>query len=324
MKKLSIILCLAFMWCIKAEAQISQQYTIWNQNHYLINPAAAGNKSFWDIAVGYRKQWAGVSNSPSSFYGTAHGALNQPKKFQRSALATSRTSSGVYSKKGKAVKLKHAVGVSLNNAENGAFKRTDLQLTYALHLPIYNDIYLSFGLSAGMGNYGFDQDKANVLISGDPTYNAYSTGSNSNQLNVDGGTYLYSDKFFFGYSAKQLLQNELGIAEGISGGGATLSIQHYLMGGYNFDLTNDFVLSPSVLYKKLGVEPASYDLNALLTFKQQIYVGLAYRSEDAISLLFGMQFNHILKAGYAYDFTTSEIKDQSSGSHEIFIGLTLF
>lgn len=327
MRKLSIILCLTTLLGGVAEAQISQQYTIWNQNHYLINPAAAGNKSFWDIAVGYRQQWAGVSNSPSSFYGTAHGALNQPKKYQRSALATSRTSSGLYSKNGKVrtIKLKHALGATVNNSENGAFKRTDAALTYSLHLPLYRDMYLSFGLSSGIGNYSFDAGKAEVLLGGDPTYNAYATGENANQFNVDAGTYLYSDKFFFGYSAKQLLQNDLGLAEGLTTGSeTTLSINHYIMGGYNIDLTNSFVLTPSVLYKSLGENPASYDINVVLTFKQALYAGLAYRDEDAISLLFGMQFNHFLKAGYAYDYTTSEIKEQSSGSHELFIGLTLF
>ena len=327
MKKAFSLLIIGTIGTLSIKAQTVSQYTMWYQNHYLVNPAAAGNLDYLDVGVGFRRQWAGVKNVPQTFYATAHSVLNRPKTFERSALRLSNTQDGVYDADKDINKpmLKHALGGSLNTSEFGAFKNSSAMLTYALHLPVFDKVSLSFGLSGGLNNYGFDQGKATVIESNDPIYNAYAAGENSNKFNVNAGTYLYSDKFFFGYSANQLLQNKLEIADiQTTGEKASLEIHHFIMGGYHFDLSNDWRLTPAVLLKKLNPNPISYDINATLTYKQTIYGGIAYRNEDAISLMFGMQFNHLVRAGYAYDFGTSELSKQASGSHEIFIGLTLF
>jgi len=303
---------------------------MWNQNHYLVNPAAAGNQIYLDAAMGFRRQWAGIKEAPRTFYATAHTVLNRPKTHERSALRISATNrNGVYKSKRKIGRpmLKHALGASLNSSEFGAFERNEGMLTYALHLPVYKDISLAFGLSGGFNTYAFDQTKATVIVENDPLYDAYVNGQNENQFNVNAGTYLYSDQFFFGYSANQLLQNDIEVADvqaTTNGGVNNQDIHHFIMGGYHFDLTNDFRLTPNVLLKMLTPNPLSYDINATLTYKQFIYGGLTYRSEDAISLMGGFQINHLLRMGYSYDYTTSELSQRASGSHEIFIGLTLF
>jgi type IX secretion system PorP/SprF family membrane protein len=305
--------------------QVIQQYTLWNQNHYLINPAAAGNKDFADIALGFRQQWTGVSNAPRSYYASGHTVLNRPKSFQRSALYTSRTAKPNTKLRGKRSYVKHALGGMLNAGENGAFKRTQALLTYAIHLPITNGLYLSFGLSGGLSNFGFDESKANVLYDNDPTYISYASSSNTNLFNADVGTYLYSDNFFVGYGAKQILRNQLNLADVSSENDPTeLDIEHLISGGYNFNLSNDYRLTPNVLVRQSGNLPTSFEVNGTLTYKEAMNVGLTYRSQDAIAATFGFQFNHILKAGYSFDYTLSEIREESSGSHEIFIGVTLF
>lgn len=323
MKKIVLLVSLLVVCSFVATSQILQQYTLYNQNHYLINPAAAGNSEHLEVAIGFRQQWAGVSNAPRSYYAVAHKVLNQPKVFEKSAIPTSNTSLKRLRRKPR---LKHALGATLNSSENGAFNRSEALLTYSLHLPINRDISLAFGLTGGLSNYGFNESRAKVLLDNDPTYDAYANGENSNKFNVNTGTYLYSDKFFIGYSAHQILQNQLDLAGTQPGsGGTTIEVQHYIMGGYHFDLNNDFRLTPNVLLKKLtAADPLSYDINATITYLGTISTGFSYRSEDAVSVILGMKLNHLFKAGYAFDLTTSEIRNQSSGSHEIFIGLTLF
>lgn len=326
MKNSILTISLFLLMGIAVKGQIIQQYTLWNQNQYLINPAAAGNTDRLDIAIGFRQQWAGVSDAPQSYYATAHSILNRPRTYEKSALYTSRTAGRLgKAKKGGKPYLKHALGGTLNSGENGAFKKTQAMLTYALHLPIQDGLYLSFGVSGGLSNFGFNDSKAQVLFDNDPTYNAYASSSNSNIFNADAGTYLYSDQFFVGYSAKQILRNQLNLAEVSANNDPTsLDMEHYFIGGYHLDLTNDFRLTPNVLFKKVANQPNSFELNGTLTFQNAISAGLTYRSEDAIALTLGLQINHLLRAGYAYDYTTSEIKERSSGSHEIFVGLTLF
>jgi type IX secretion system PorP/SprF family membrane protein len=308
------------------KAQIIQQYTMWNQNHYLLNPAAAGNSDHFEVAIGFRQQWAGVSDAPQSYYATGHSILNKPKSYEKSAIYTSKTTNaGTTNKRFGRPYVKHALGGKLNAGENGAFKKTEALLTYSIHLPIKNDLYLSFGLTGGLSNFGFNESKASVLIDNDPTYNSYASSSNSNIFNANAGTYLYSDKFFVGYSARQIMQNQLKLADVSDQNDPTsLEMEHYIMGGYNFDLNNDIRFTPNVLLKQVATIPSSYEINGTITYKKSISAGLTYRSEDAIAILLGLRFNHLIKAGYSFDYNTSEIKEQSSGSHEIFIGLTIF
>ena len=51
MKKRYILLAFTLLVTVVVQSQTVQQYTMYNQNHYLINPAAAGNENFADIPV---------------------------------------------------------------------------------------------------------------------------------------------------------------------------------------------------------------------------------------------------------------------------------
>ena len=326
MKKIIITPFFVFLLSLQANAQAIGQFTMWNQNHFIVNPAAAGNMEYLDAAMGYRRQWAGIKEAPSTFYGTAHTVLNRPKRTEVSSLrGTSSAIQAIGSEVKKRVRLKHAAGVMLNTSEFGAFKKSEISATYALHFPITREIRLSFGLSAGLNNFGFDESKTQVIEANDPIYNSYFIGQNQNLFNVNSGAYLYSDRFFVGYSANQILQNKLELSELKSAGDvAAISMHHFIMAGYNYDLNNNVRITPSILAKKLKSNPLSIDFSATVTYRQAMYVGLTYRTTDAISIIGGYQFSHLLRAGYSYDYTLSELREASSGSHEVFIGFTLF
>lgn len=327
MKRLFFIIACILLLPLGAASQTYEQYTMWNQNHYIINPAAAGNADYLETALGYRRQWAGIKEAPRSFYATGHTVLNRPKTHQLSALRISTTARSKFYNARKNLRpyLKHALGGQLATHEFGAFKKTEANVSYALHLPLNNDIYWSFGLTAGLNNFGFDQGKASVLNQGDQVYDAYASGETSNKFNANAGTYLYSESFYIGYSAHQLLQNKLELTDiQTNGEQATLSMRHYMMVGYHFYLTQDIKLTPNALVKMNDTNPLNYEFGATLTYADAIYGGFNYRGEDAISIMAGIEINRIFKVGYAFDYTTSEISQSATGSHEIFIGFILF
>jgi|TARA_B110001469_G_scaffold94893_1_gene90853 type IX secretion system PorP/SprF family membrane protein len=304
------------------KAQTVQQYTMYNLNHFIVNPAAAGNENFADIRMGYRKQWTGIDVAPSTYYVSGHTVLNRPKNYMRSAVRMSNS----WGQRSRAKPMiKHAVGGVINSSEFGAFKRLEGTGTYALHLPLNRDISISMGLSAGFKSFSFDESKGGVLYTGDPVFDAYASSGNSNKFNMNTGVYAYSDKFYIGYSAQQLIRSEIGLSNlKIETGSERFQIYHYAMAGYHFDITNEIRLSPGFLLKKVGNNPLSYDINALLTYKQFLSAGLAYRSQDAVSVMFSYDINGILKIGYSYDYNISEIRSVSSGSNELFIGVSIY
>jgi hypothetical protein len=63
------------------------------------------------------------------------------------------------------------------------------------------------------------------------------------------------------------------------------------------------------------------DLGARVIYKDELWAGLTYRSRDAVCFLLGYMFKNYLMVGYSYDFTTSNVRKYSSGSHEIMLGI---
>lgn len=321
MKRILIIAVILTMGTA-LKAQTVQQYTMYNLNHYIVNPAAAGNENYADIRMGYRKQWTGIDVAPSTYYFSGHTVLNRPKNYMRSAVRMSNSWGHPSRRKPM---IKHAVGAVVNSSEFGAFKRLEASGSYALHLPVNRKISISMGLSAGLKSFSFDETKGDVLYSGDPIYDAYATSDQSNKFNVNSGIYAYSDEFYIGYSTQQLIRSQIGLSNvKMATGSERFDFHHYFMAGYNYDITNEIRLSPGFLVKKVGSNPFSFDINALVTYKQFLSGGLAYRSQDAVSVMFSYHINGLIKIGYAYDYNISEIRSVSSGSNELFIGFSIF
>ena len=94
----------------------------------------------------------------------------------------------------------------------------------------------------------------------------------------------------------------------------------YLTAGYVFDAgTNlkDQAILPLVKY--LNNTPLQADINCNLLFKNTFWIGVSYRTGDAIIGLLEYNFWTNFRVGYAYDFTTSELGDYNNGSHEVML-----
>ncbi|GAB3817893.1 hypothetical protein GCM10028895_14450 [Pontibacter rugosus] len=89
-------------------------------------------------------------------------------------------------------------------------------------------------------------------------------------------------------------------------------------------------MAPSVLLKYVDPAPLQADINVkgIYNFNNRrrsdnddkVWLGLSYRTQDALVALCGFQFMEQYELSYSYDVTVSPIKHHSSGSHEIMIG----
>ena len=52
-------------------------------------------------------------------------------------------------------------------------------------------------------------------------------------------------------------------------------------------------------------------------------MGGSYRHKDSYAALAGFNFGKLVNLTYSYDLATSELRNYSSGSHEIVLGLQL-
>ena len=139
------------------------------------------------------------------------------------------------------------------------------------------------------------------------------------------GTYLYSDNYFFGLSINQLFHNRIKeqMFDKTSQSFGTLTRHLFITGGYKYQLNEKIDIEPSFLVKVLSPIPVQLDMSAKVIYRNEIWMGLSFRTNDALSVLLGYNYKQRLYFGYSYDFTTSGLRKHSSGTHEIMVAYRL-
>ncbi len=274
----------------KSNAQQLPQYSQYFWGDYVINPAFTGSSDFSPIRVTYRKQWVGFNGSPETITLGGHTSINN-----KIGLG----------------------GLIFKDATGGAISQSGAMVNYAYRLELKTNSILSFGLSGVFNQYTFDNNKVNAFYQNDMALQGGKQTSFAPDVSF-GVLYQFNQKLKIGLSVNQLIQSKLVKLNNVTL--ANQLIRHYYSyTSYNFILNDNFELEPSVLVKTTEVTPIQVDLNARLTFKKLIWFGVSYRTSDAVVSLFGINYKNLL-IGYSYDATISELKEVSSGSHEIVFG----
>lgn len=273
-------------------AQQLPQYTQYMLNEMAINPAVAGKDEFADVRSNNRYQWVGITDAPRTYMLTAHGPI----------------------------KAKHmGVGMNLYTDIVGPTRRTGLNFSYAYHLKLKEDMHLSMGLSAGILQWGIDGSK--LILHDDGDQNLLLNYQTTYVPDFGAGLYFHKkNRFYFGVAVPQMYQAPIGLYDGSSKTSKLVS-QFNVNGAYKFDIGDDFKIEPSFLLKYAAPAPFKIDGGLRVIYKEQIWLGGAYRHNDAFTALIGFMYKNYLMIGYSYDYTTTNIRSYTTGTHEIMLGL---
>lgn len=273
-------------------AQQLPQYSQYMLNEMAINPAVAGKDNYSEVRSNNRQQWVGITDAPRTYMLTLQGPI-----------------------KGKNMGL----GMSMYTDIVGPTRRTGLNFSYAYHVKLKEDLNLSFGLSAGLMQWGIDGNKITLHDEGDQQLlTSYKT---TPVPDFGAGVYFHKkDKFYVGLSLPQLYQAPIRLYPNTYNN-SKLARQINLNAAYKYAINEDFTLEPSILLKYEKPAPAKLDVGARAIYKNQIWLGAVYRHHDAVSALLGYMYQDYLIIGYSYDFTTTKLKQYSSGTHEILLGI---
>lgn len=294
MKKYLALLFLGVAGITSAQQiSLNSQYVF---NEMLVNPGATGSKDYIPIQLGFRKQWSGFEGAPVT-----------------QALS-------VNSKVGK----KMGLGGSLFNDVAGPSRRTGLNVNTAYHLQLdqRNNHKLGLGIGISLTQHIIDVNRLTTYLPDDP---AVLAGYN-NELIPDanaGVFYYFKDKAYAGVSAYNLVQMDRDLYDFDNSIGNPLVRTYYFLGGYNFSLGEKFGLKASTLVQGIETGTVQFDVTAIGTFKDMIWLGSSYRHDDAVAFMIGGQAGPF-KFGYSYDYTLSDIGNYSNGSHEVFLELQLY
>ena len=304
MKRLIYILIFLGFFFSEGRSQQAPVYSQYMLNGFLMNPAIAGSEGYTAVNLTVREQWVGLLDGPSTYALSFQTRLMQESKISRRKKVRKRSRSAA---RGGNVGL----GGYLFNHKNGAVDRTGLKLTYAYHIA-FKESQLSMGLSLVGYQYRLDDSKIELEVPGDDLWQ----GAHKAVFipDADVGVYYSSREYWVGLSVDQLLESAVKFGdEGYDQ--FIMERTYHLMGGYDFFISQDVVLSPSAHVKFAENGKMQADFSGKCYFMENFWGGLTYRTGQSIILGAGVSVDRLV-FGYAYDFGLSSLQKHSFGTHE--------
>ncbi len=274
-------------------SQQDAQYTQYMFNTVNVNPGYAGSREVLNIVALHRTQWYGLQGSPS----TQTLALDTPL--------------GTVERVG--------LGVSIINEAIGPINETYINIDASYTIPVSEKGKLSFGLKAVAHLFNVDFNKLNLFDLND---NSFHSVSNKFTPNIGAGAYYYTDKFYLGLSAPNLIETNFYNDDSLIG---KELINYYLITGYVFDINDNIKFKPALLSKLVFGAPLQLDFSTNFMFYERFTFGLAYRWSAALSAITSFQITNSIALGFAYDRETTALgnREFNNGSYEVMLSVGL-
>lgn len=187
------------------------------------------------------------------------------------------------------------------NNISGPTRQSGLKVAFSKHLQIDENHIISLGISDELYQNVFDHILLHTANSNDPAF----SGEVKQRFASDASTgfFLYADRYSAGFSVVNLLESRWDALTTKADFQNPLSSTMYFTGGYIFDINEDFKYQPTFLGKQTSGLPAHLDITNQVIFKDFLWGGVAYHTNNDISFLAGAKYG-IIEIAYAYDVTT--------------------
>jgi type IX secretion system PorP/SprF family membrane protein len=304
MRRIIYIILLLLLFLIEAVSQQSPAFSQYMLNGFLLNPAVAGSEGYTALNLTVREQWVGLTDGPSTYAVSFQTRLMKESQISRSASVK---------KDEKAAEKGGRVGLGgyIFTHRNGAVNRTGMKFTYSYHIDL-EKAQLSFGLSMAGYQYSLDEDKIKLEVPDDDLW----LGIHQSVFipDADVGVYLSTRDYWLGFSVDQLLESAIKFGdEGYES--LTMERNYNLLGGYDFQVNRDVIISPSTYIKLTGNGRMQVDISTKCYFKQNFWGGLTYRTGSSIIVMAGVSVDRFV-FGYSYDIGLNSLIKDSYGTHE--------
>jgi type IX secretion system PorP/SprF family membrane protein len=269
---------------------LSSQYMF---NTLMFNPGAAGASGMICATAMNRQQWVGFKGAPAT---TVFNVSAPVSLFG----------------------IKSGVGLVVGSDNIGFDKDINLSAAYSYIMDLGSG-KLGIGLNLGMlnttltPNWEIPTGDQHTPVSGDPlipenkeSYIAFDAGL---------GLYYNTDKYYGSLSVTHINEPKIKFSKGTP----YFSRHYYLTGGYIVQLPNPALeLLPSVFAYSDG-KAVTFALTSLIRYNKKVWGGVSYRRGDALIGIVGLELFNGIRLGYSYDFTISDMRTNSSGSHEFMV-----
>lgn len=275
---------LLFLTTVKSYAQ--QQAFSYNQyadNLVVLNPAYSLLDKSGSISALGRRQFIGIEGAPTTLL--FNGSLPIPS-------------------------INAAAGLFVVNDQFAVERLTEVNAFFAKAINLNEQTKLAVSLNAGLKSY-----RANYLLL-DPNDPTFGTDVRETQPNIGFGVMLFTERYYIGLSAPQLMIQRLGTASVQQAG--YLQSHYYLAGAYLFNSEEDLAIKPAILAVYTKDLPVNLNLSTTIYLKNLLGIGVNYNTNR---LFAGMLSVHgkKFKIGYSYEFGTSvgKLQGYNNATNEI-------
>lgn len=291
--KLTKVLFFIVVW-LQSAAQQDPIFTQYMYNGQVLNPAYAGIWEKAGFTALVREQWAGINRAPLTESISLHSPLNN-----------------------------ESVGMGLNivNDTYGREKRLSILADYAYEVNLTPWRRLRFGIKFGFTNYKNPLTEYQLYPDGeyDP---AFSQDIELRFLpNFGVGAFLYEDNYYIGLAVPKLVENDFSYNyQNYSTQSEIRTL--YLNGGYVFflDPLSRLIFKPTLLMRASWDTPLQFDVAANLLIYERLWIGLMWRTRNAVCVSTMWLVNKNLRVGFAMDIAITDIFPYQNGTYEFTLG----
>jgi type IX secretion system PorP/SprF family membrane protein len=294
MKKILLIAFLSVsVFNVMAQQQpVLSQYML---NNYYFNPAYTGSGELYNFSFLHRSQWSG--------YEDYRGSSGAPE-IQLFTATANLDSTG------------HSFGFLLSRDKAAFITAVQAQVSYSYTVALTLESSLALGIRGGITTRSIDFEKY-IVKHPDDEYVPDGKRSET-RPDVTVGLWYNHKKYYAGISAKGIVAkadyNNLGIDNE-----KTIVVT----AGYHIELQRDWRLTPAIQVVT-NTERTYVQGSALLNHDDILWGGLAYRHDDAATLIAGFSMlEKKLRVSYAFDYTTGNRSVKAGTSHEVMVAFRL-
>ena len=262
-------------------------------NMAVYNPAFTGtNGSF--VSLNSRSQWSGIEDAPRTNYLIYH----LPKKDRVS------------------------IGFTAQNDRVFIENKTHFTIDYNYQLQLNTDQFLYLGLKGGGFYNNIDVNRLERLYA---TYNPALEPVTSYFTPILGlGMQYKAPNYFIGVGIPSLFNNKR--FQDNSGWETTASdiAYVYLSGGTTFSFSENFNLTPVLIYRAVPNSPNLFSATFAINFKEQFSIGGGYANNNNMAFFVSSKNLKGIEWGYGYEvMNRTDATAIQGGTHELMLRFQL-
>lgn len=293
MKKLNTAFLVLVLNSLNAISQQDPLASHYMQNTMAYNPGVAGTSSMICATAINRQQWIGFNGAPTTTFFHANAPISP-------------------------FGINSGVGLLVESDNIGFDKDINISGVYS-YIAGIGPGRLGIGVNLGILNKSISPDWQ--IPGGDnftpPAGDPLIPETKESYVAFDAGLGLYylADNYYAGISVTHINQPKINFSKGTP----YISRHYYATAGYTFQLPDPSLeLLPSVFAFSDG-KITQFTATGLVRYNKKVWGGVSYRAGDAFIGQIGFELYNGLRIGYAYDFPVSDIRKNTSGSHEFIV-----